>query len=359
MNKSIESLRGESSQEGDRPENWFDDITYLRKFFASASSDVELLRCMNEVKFARREAGYDRHLRLSELVFFGKWWSDSDGNLYRITRNLPDNVREYSASLNNVVPGDDFWNYLKANGIEHIMSTLDGLPPAGICCPDCKQPWDMSTVADAVETRPSLDVSLDEFVGRQLGEVIKEIQENNQEFAIWRIQSDAAVSNPAYIDTSPAHPGTSVQKNSAGVLRGDQSEHVIQPGDIAHFTVWEFRHSDCQKKRNEQFASEYYRDLFADAGYTASLSLVPNEHNPDPIRASPWACIELPFAKITIGWRHSVISISVENNDAVDLKTLFSEEGSRMDTKFIHAWTREKAVEYLKAIKAKYDVAQQ
>ena len=389
MNKSIESLRGESSQEVDRPENWFDDITYLRKFFAPLeptidhlasharggaaqrhyrrehisqernSHNLDLLSRMNELQAARREAGYERHMRLSELVFFGKWWSDTLGNLYRITDDLPENVRENSARHNRVVPRDDFWIYLKANGVEHTKSTFEGLPPAGICCPDCKKPWDMSNVADAVETRHSQDVPLDKYVGRQLGEVIIEIQQNHQAFAIWHIQSDAAVSNPSYIDTSPAHPGTSVQKNSAGVLRGDQSEHVIIPGDIAHFNVWEYRHPECQKDLYEQQASKYFRALFTDAGYLSNFTLVPNQYNNDPVNDWPWVSAELSFGKITIGWRKRVISISVENNDAVDLKTLFSEEGTDKGKKYIHAWNREKAVEYLKAIKAKYDVAQQ
>lgn len=118
---------------------------------------------------------------------------------------------------------------------------------------------------------------------------------------------------------------------------------------------------DFAAKRAKEKA--YYRQLFTDAGIeTVYMQELPNGYCPEGgwcCLNKPWFKVTTPFGHVQIGWRKSVINIDWTESDVWQSgEQLFPKEnvtkgggyaGDRNN--FIHAHGKEKAVEYLKALK--------
>jgi hypothetical protein len=68
-------------------------------------------------------------------------------------------------------------------------------------------------------------------------------------------------------------------------------------------------------------------------------------------RHLPWFIVTTPVGHITIGWRKNVINIDWSNSMLkATAKELFEKEDTTRYDRGIHAWSYEKATEYLKVI---------
>ncbi len=88
-------------------------------------------------------------------------------------------------------------------------------------------------------------------------------------------------------------------------------------------------------------------NCFSDVG-SIYVREIPNEYYN---LGEPWLIVTTKIGPIKIGWRKRVISISWKDSDVVKTADeLFPEEDTTKDHQMIHAWTYEKAVEYLKIL---------
>ena len=86
------------------------------------------------------------------------------------------------------------------------------------------------------------------------------------------------------------------------------------------------------------------------------IKVIPNEYSNDPYYwTSPWLLVTTPKGIIKIGWRKRVINIDWSESDvktnAMDLfPTEDTTKGDYQNPRYIHAWSYEKAKEYLEKI---------
>ena len=81
--------------------------------------------------------------------------------------------------------------------------------------------------------------------------------------------------------------------------------------------------------------------------------IIDNQYNPsDPYSfISPWMSVTTHRGIIVLGWRKNVISINWDQSDVEALaETLFPQEDVTKHNRLIHAWTYEKATEYISKI---------
>lgn len=82
------------------------------------------------------------------------------------------------------------------------------------------------------------------------------------------------------------------------------------------------------------------------------VETIPNGYNLDwHSRHLPWFVVTTTVGRFTIGWRKRVISIDwTQTVGTADSKTLFAAEDVTKEAKLIHAWSLDKAREYIAAI---------
>jgi hypothetical protein len=88
-------------------------------------------------------------------------------------------------------------------------------------------------------------------------------------------------------------------------------------------------------------------NCFSDVG-AIHVKEIPNEYEQF---GEPWFIITTRIGPIKIGWRKRVIAISWEDSDIVKIADdLFPDEDTTKYHRMIHAWSHEKAAEYLKVL---------
>lgn len=352
----IESLQkiDASPFEGD----WYNNVSTLRAFLNEAVDPVDELARLNFITAARYEAGYKRNQQIGKLVYYGgKWSSDSCGNMLRSLHPIDPELLQVCPK---VMSESEYWELAKIVSPDlRLESGIDGVLPAGLCCAECGDAWDIDTAHEHQSQRRSVDFPLDEFVGTEIGVAAEQIAESRAQTQIWRIQSDCMYQNDKYRGLSEEEQqrlGLSV--SDGGWVRGDQRKHIIEPGDIAYFNVWEFRHNSCAVKHNESEASDYFLDLLSSVGWDTDqlqqdgkFEIVENQYSQNPVTSWPWFTLSLPEAQITVGWRTRVISITVSSDNNLNLSELFANEDVTKGRTFIHAHGKENAIAYLTTIK--------
>lgn len=73
-----------------------------------------------------------------------------------------------------------------------------------------------------------------------------------------------------------------------------------------------------------------------------------------PTLCDPWWLIKTPFGLIEIGWRKRVISIDWSDTAA---RVVVTSDEVTKDRTSVHAWSEEKALEYLKALRVALEVS--
>lgn len=84
------------------------------------------------------------------------------------------------------------------------------------------------------------------------------------------------------------------------------------------------------------------------------VETIPNGYSPDwAHRHLPWFIVTTGIGRFKVGWRKRVIHLEwTETVDTKDAEELFSGENVTMDRKMIHAWSLDKARQYIETIMA-------
>lgn len=110
-------------------------------------------------------------------------------------------------------------------------------------------------------------------------------------------------------------------------------------------------HKQCAKLQALDTSTEWFTELLDQAIHYTKLVAIPNGYSSSYNR--PWFLVHTPYGPIKIGWRKRVISIHWDKAEGLadkDGNKLFVDEGTTKGEKMVHAWGKEKAIEYLKAL---------
>lgn len=108
------------------------------------------------------------------------------------------------------------------------------------------------------------------------------------------------------------------------------------------------------KREDREAHIEKLKSLFTEAGFdTVHVKVIENQYSSDAwYWTSPWITVTTSQGIITIGWRKRVINIDWSQTTlCINGEELFKGENTTTATDYIHAWSYEKAVEYLKKLK--------
>lgn len=311
---------------------------------------------------ARHTAGYVRHERLNEFYVLGRYSLDSCGNLNKFVGWIP---KVALSKLPDVFSHAEFWEYLKSHRTftgEEILNEEIGytLPTNGVICPVCKKGWDIRNCHDALKTTSTEIISLDSFVGQRLSSVMQFYQQKND--GHYFLADDFTIRNNRYIDLLPKFQEEYSQfkdvtpKNEKGWLSkstGITSDYIIQYGDESLFHIWKYFHKSCSRLNMAMTEETTFRELFKKAGFSfVVLHHIENSYRSGNM-SPPWFRAETEIGSITIGWRTRVIHIDWRDTSYKEKNILFlfrNEEVTKGGT-FIHAWGKDKAVEYLRKIR--------
>ncbi len=123
---------------------------------------------------------------------------------------------------------------------------------------------------------------------------------------------------------------------------------------IRHIIEIEWTKEYEQEKRQENISE--LTKLFADAGFeTIHVKVIDNQYSADACYyTNPWLIVTTRKGPITIGWRKRVINLDWSDSDiTADGRELFKNEKTTKDKYYIHCWSKNKAIEYLKKLLVK------
>lgn len=347
-NNSIHLALG-STAHNDEGRPWYDSFSGIEKALTSLDGFSNLIQ-------ARYTAGYGRGERMNEYYVLGRYSLDPCGNCGKFSDWIP---KEHFPNLPDVVRRDEFWAFMKVavgDDAHTSISMGSDLPTDGVTCPICKKGWAIHNCHEVVVSRNTEVLSLADFEGRTLRDVkaVYSVRTNAHYF----MQSDCTIRNDRLIDLSSKYPNPAhdwekrIVKNERGWISakdGADDGYVIQTGDEGYFNVWKYYHPSCSRLNLASTEETYFRDVFAQAGFMFSvMHHLPNGYSPREAGA-PWFRVETEIGQITIGWRNSVISIdwSETSYDGKYILLLFQEESVTKEKTYIHANSKEKAIEYL------------
>ncbi len=331
------------------------DSSNRRPWYDNREGVVKSLRTLkgfNELIRARHNAGYDRKERLNEwFILGGRWTLDTCGN----TMKAMSGYKPWEKfRIPRVIPEKDFWSYLELRNAPEKeciqFSWSSEVPSAGICCPECGEPWTIQNTHSAVVTHESHIVPLNEYVGMTMAEVQKTL-DNQQDADRW-LSNDTW--NDCRIDTRPDARFPDLQRNRTGRLHVGDS-YTIQPGDSGLIYTWIYRHPECQKAHLRTREEQYFREMFRNAGLVIQgTHAIQNRYCNCP-HCAPWFLIDTNLGQFTVGWRKRVIHIGWDNqvmSKVDDPLGLFSDENVTKGDSYIHAWGMEKGIDYLQRFEA-------
>lgn len=110
-------------------------------------------------------------------------------------------------------------------------------------------------------------------------------------------------------------------------------------------------HKECAKLQAIEQETEWFTELLDQAIHYTKLSAIPNGYSSRYNR--PWFLVHTPYGPIKIGWRKRVISIHWDKAEGLadkDGNKLFADEGTTKGEQMIHAWGKDKAIEYLRKL---------
>jgi hypothetical protein len=113
-------------------------------------------------------------------------------------------------------------------------------------------------------------------------------------------------------------------------------------------------HETCHRLQVIDDEIEFFQDVLKGAGMAdAPIRIIPNEYH-SGIYNNPWFIIESKWGPIRIGWRKSVINIDwsdsrIKHKGRVLLKE-FHDKGITIDDQYAHAYGKDNAVTYLRAL---------
>ena len=297
------------------------------------------------------------------------WRADTCGNFGKCTfekgyKETPSDWTFPKEGLPVIHAGPALWDLLGKNEEWSIRSGIKAeIPSPHLLCAECGKGWTLENAWDAVEHMADKIVTL--TPGRSLAD--READWKTSTDGVYFFGNDPSVRNEKYIDMTP-HPeykGDFVNQrgwrcrhaafNPEGKYGGERltRDYIAEPGDEASINVFVYEHRRCRVLRKARESREFFEDVFEKAGITnVLLNEIPNQYWPQGREyegMSPWHIAKLPYGDIKIGWRKRVISIDWKSTGR-DLEHLFKEEDVTKEPCLIHAWGKDKAIEYLKKI---------
>lgn len=302
------------------------------------------LQGLNRLSHERREAGYERKERLHNFIILGRWSTDSCGNMSRLVRGyegiIPAEVWE---DFPPVVTDDEMRRMLRKG--ESWCSTMGWpFPKPYSKCSECGKSWTLQDCHD-FEIQQGHD---EEPLDQHLGELYRDIRVPRLEGVRPYFPTYDMVINLSYV--RPEGEREHSMRDGRPWHYVDK-EYRVQAGDIMSMQTIDFVHKECLKVKRAKDERQYFKDVFAKAGFPdVNLIAIPNEYFGNDPTMPPWYMAQVGEAPVVkIGWRKRVINIDWGASKR-DLQHLFTGEDVTKGSDHIHAWTTEKAAEYLAKI---------
>ena len=358
----------------------------------------------------RHDAGYKRKERMVEWVIMGRWFLDSCGNAGTFTKEFIPAVEfpkegfsvwmamtagefkvRMSAYNRSAEPNvltreelDDMYSMKwddpgrkkyesRPYPISYTVSYNFDVPYLLSRCPVCGKGWNIENCHDVhLPQAKSECVPLDKYVGMTLAQWRRKVLRHRarKQGVVSRMGWDHFLRNDKYINTTLAPNCTATEVNHGGYVseKGSvptvsRNDHIIEKGDEACLHTWTHYHKECWKIHQEHEERDYFAKICEAAGFVFAMTPIPNEYCPCE-SCAPWYMIEFqlvvdkrPVAEgfIKIGWRKRVINIDISKVTTsgihLNLSTLFADEDVTKGLDHIHAWGKEKCIEYLTKIR--------
>ena len=281
--------------------------------------------------------------RLSEWVIFGKVFLYSYGGAALI-RDFSGNVMRMD-ECGQVLSTEKFMQFGQLQKGKDFGYSIrcERFPTENLICPECGKGWDISNIEDYYHSKDEAEIDPGrEFLGKTIKEFASHISKRND--AIYRLTYEILILNPKYIDHNP-HP---VYKNG---FANKPLDYVLEIGDKVLFEKLVYRHIHCHRRHQAIQSKIFFEDIFRKSGFEKfSVRETKNEYC-TCIECSPWYEFAIPnFGIIKLGWRKHVINIDWFGTGK-NFISLFESENVTKWEHGIHAWGKEKAIEYLSKIR--------
>jgi len=260
---------------------------------------IRTFKGLHDLQKARHEAGYKRNEQLKQWIVLGRYFFDNCGNFGVMKFSEYEGVSSVISKLDDVISADTFYKVFKDLHYSWGISNQFAIPPLEARCDYCNEDWAVANAHDSYYHRSYTSDN----------EVIK------------------------------------------------------------------WYHIGCRLLDNELTSMKYFSEITSKAGLTKSpIVLIPNEYylDQDDPYTSPWALIKTYKGDIKVGWRKRVINIDwkdlydkkIANTNEKDYEIrwsingekLFANEDVTKSEHMIHAWSLEKAVEYITKICEAFEV---
>lgn len=315
------------------------------------------LEGLNKLVRDRHEAGYDRKEPLGDFIILGHWRTDTCGNFDKCTFELDYKPADhFHEKLPPVILTDHLLENAKNLGLNLSVSSGggSGVPPPFVVCPECDKGW---TLANAYDTKVRTD---DRIVPLHPGKSIADREKDwdgNKE-GVFRFGPEPSVRNAKFIDLTlhPEYKGRVVNEKGWRYHHPPfeherlKKDYIAEEGDECSLTVFIYEHKRCAELRKARWSREFFEGILSGAGFKNHvMNEIPNEYCHCEV-CGPWFLARFPFGDIKIGWRKRVINIDWSNTGK-DLGSLFEKEDITKGAHIIHAWGKEKAIDYLERIR--------
>lgn len=323
------------------------------------SKSIETLDGLNSLITERNIAAGQRSERLNEFYVLGAFHLDSEGGCLVISEKRV--WGDYFDDIPKVLENRAFWEYIGDSyyryDVDHrsFSSMTDNLPTSSLRCPHCNNGWSIDNYRDVSIKDDIKKVLLSDYLGKTLREVKDELKKKDG--VVCYLDSSLKIQNDRLIDTTPKDQSSFDVKNPRGFLcekNGLTDDYIIQAGDVIWYFISVYLHKGCKDPYLVQAEKDKFEKLFVEAGFK-DISMIEIRNEYCSIKSDhhlPWYRVKTELGTIKIGWRKRVIKIdwSMVNSPPEDVLSLFSDENVTKCDDYIHAWSYEKAQEYLSRI---------
>lgn len=302
---------------------------------ATIELSLTSLKNFNELINERYKAGYERRERLNEFVIMGVFYLDNCGNCGKIIHS------EKNRPLVQTTNEAAFY-------LENRSRTVSGsvVPPHDAECPCCNQGWTLKNCYDSFCQSNVKYFNLNDFIGKNILEVIKYFHSLKK--IPHYMNLNQSIRNDRLIDLTLDK--YNLPKNKRGWMDNIPNNYIIQAGDEGFVHTFTYLHLNCQEKYISNQWITNYKEILNNAGQeNIEFEETENEYCGSRQCCGPWIKIHHRLGTITMGWRKRVIDIDWTNT-GVNFLDLFPDEHVTKSQYNIHAWSSEKASEYLKKI---------
>jgi len=290
-----------------------------------------------------RSADYRKtERRLNEFCILGRWYLDTCGNCGLMVDRIPAelyrvNKYDENSRMPEVLTGDELGIFMR--GESYGWTSGPPFPTHYSKCSLCEESWALENAHDFHHTIRHDEFPLEDFVGKPLAEVrtAPHLQGVHQHYV-----NRETVRNPAKPpDEGRKSPWHYVDK-----------DYIVKSGDVVSIQISVYTHTDCYRRKVAKEQRVVMKEAFAKAGYPdVSLITIPNEYWPGNIKneawVPPWYMAQVGDGPVLkVGWRKRVMVIDW-SAAGKKLQHLFESENVTKEEHLIHAYTYEKAAEYL------------